>query len=156
MSAAKLMFAAVAVAIVLLGATAAFGYAGWEAGNETRIENETFTPQGDSLVELEHSNQPNTLYSENVTVTNTTDGSEFQQAGNYTWFDGNGTLYVDGNSDLANATEANATYSFSETNSETYGFIQMFASITEFSSAFIWVLVGACVLAAARAFGGAS
>lgn len=155
MSAPRIMFAAVAVAILLLGATAAFGYAGWEAGNETEVTNETFQPADNKTVELQYSNQPNTLYSDTVTVTNTTDGTEFHPGGNYTWHDGNGTLFVEGNSDLAAASEANATYSFSETNAEAYGFIQMFASITEFGDALVWALIAACVLAAARVFGGA-
>lgn len=149
------MFAVVGVAIILLGATAAFGYATWESGDSTAVENEVFQPADDTLVELNNSNQANTLYSETVTVTDVNDTTVFQPDGNYTWHDGNGTLFVEAGSDLANESDAHITYEYSSTTAEAFGFMQMFAKFTDFGYTFIYILVAAAVVAAARVFGGA-
>lgn len=155
MGAAKLMFLVVAVAIMLLGATAVFGYSTYEGGDETTVVNETFQPADNQTIQLENSNLSNTLYSTDVNVTNTSDTVVFEPDGNYTWNDGNGTIFVEGNSPLANETDAHITYSFSETNQEAYGMMTLFASITDFADSLVLVLAVGAVLAAARVFGGA-
>ena len=154
MSVARMMFAVVAVAILLVGATGALGYATYEGGDETEVVNETFQPGDNQTIELDHSNTPNAVYKPSVNVTDVNDTVVYEPEGNYTWNDGNGTIFVEGNSDLSNETDAHITYSFSETNQEAYAIMTMFARITEFGDALVVALVAATVLAAARVFGG--
>lgn len=154
-SAARVMFALAAVAIILLGATAAFGSAAWESGDETEVVNETFSADGGTTVELEHSKQANTQYSATVNVTNTSETVVYEPDGNYTWHDGNGTITVTSGSDLASETDAHISYSFSENSAEAYGMLQLFAKVTGLGDAIVLALAAATVLAAARVFGGA-
>lgn len=149
-----MMFAVVAVAILLVGATGALGYATYEGGDKTEVVNETFQPADNQTIQLEYSEQPNTVYRPTVNVTDTNDTVVYEPDGNYTWNDGNGTIFVDGNGELANETDAHISYSFSETNKEAYGVMTMFANITEFGDALVLALAAATVLAAARVFGG--
>lgn len=149
------MFTVVMVAIVLLGGLGALGYAGYEGGDETTVTNETFQPTDGATIQLQHSELENTLYSSTVNVTNVTDTTVYPADGNYTWNDGNGTIYVEPNSPLSNQTDAHITYSYSESNAESYAFLQMFGSFAEFGDALVIALVAAAVLAAARVLGGA-
>lgn len=155
MSAGRLMFVVVALAIILVGATGAIGYSAYESGDETVVENETFQPVGNTTVELEHSHKPNAVYGATVNVTNSTTDEEIEQAGNYTWQDGNGTLFVEEGSHLANQSEAHIDYSFSETTAEAFGMVQMFSRLVDAGGSLIYVVVVALVLAAVARFGGA-
>lgn len=154
MSAARLMFAVVAVAIIMVGGLAAVGYATWESGDATAVTNETFQTGDNVTVELENSNLENTLYSSTVNVTNTSDTVVYESEGNYTWHDHNGTIFVNGTGDLAEEPEAHISYEYSETSSEAFGFMQLFASIGELGDALVIALMAATVIAAARVFGG--
>lgn len=109
--------ATAAIAAVVLAAFLFLGFYVVDAGVESSyhdisIENESFTPVGGELSVFENSNLNRATYEETVTVRNASSEDVFLESGNYTWYEGNGTLKTTTNSDLANTSTATITYNY--------------------------------------------
>lgn len=109
--------AVIGLAVLGVALTAFGGYyvideATAESRHDVTIENESFSATGDALASFNNSQLARADYDATVTVRNASDGSIFDESGNYTWFEANGTLEVTANSDLANATTAEITYGY--------------------------------------------
>jgi len=83
-----------------------------ESRHAISVTNESFAPDGGNLSTFKASNLADAEYDDLVTVRNDSDGSRFEESGNYTWFETNGTLKTTVNSDLAATTTATITYSY--------------------------------------------
>lgn len=110
------------LAILLFGAVGAVqqGYdeAVRSTGNFTEYDNETFDSTGGQLDTLDESNR-DVLYSEeedvevwNQSTANGTNATLVLRAGNYTWYDHNGTVLTKANSYLANVSNTNSTITY--------------------------------------------
>jgi len=109
-----------------------------------QIENESFEPVGDTVIELNNSALEFAEYNDTVTVRNATDGSVFEESGNYTWYDGNGTIEPVANSDLANASTATITYGYTGLSRAQTGVAALLADLQGLYAEF--ALLGGAVL----------
>lgn len=105
-----------AVAAIALAAFLFVGFYVVDAGIQTSrhdisIVNESFDPVGGEINVLNNSQLNRADYESTVTVYNESDGSKFPTA-NYTWHSSNGTIFVNNNSDLDNASTALIEYNY--------------------------------------------
>lgn len=109
MSRAVLAVAVVGAVILLAGGAFLVDAAIEDSEHRVEITNETFEPVGDTLVELNGSQLDRADYDPTITVRDS-DGAIVNPTGNYTWYESNGTLYVNGSSYLDNQNNATASY----------------------------------------------
>lgn len=83
-----------------------------ETGNNTVIENESWTADIGNITTLTQSNRQNAVYDDTVTVRDNT-STILESSGNYTWFSRNGTIRADGG-ELSQGENANITYNWSQ------------------------------------------
>lgn len=93
-----------------------------DTGNETTIENETFTVTNGATIKLAESNR-DVIYNDTVTVKNVSSPNDtvVEPAGNYTWHTSNGTITINATSTLNDGGTAGIDYTFwVPSNSQTY------------------------------------
>jgi len=105
--------------IILVGGVAVWGLqaAAADAGQQTTINEETFTATAGEVTALEHSGLDNTYYSETVTVR---DGNNdlVDPGEDYIWFEGNGTIKTVAGGALDGTSGPSITYSYQTTTSD--------------------------------------
>lgn len=79
--------------------------------HDVTVVNESFTPSGGEVTQLQNSNLSRADYDDNVTV-RFENGTVVDRAGNYTWFSGNGTVRTTAGSRLASVSTALITYGY--------------------------------------------
>lgn len=97
-------------AFVLIGGISAqYQTAVEEGNNETRVINETINVDNGTLHVLNESRR-DVVYNESVAVFQ--NGTQWSADGNYTWFSGNGTLFIPEDTGLNASKSAGVTYGF--------------------------------------------
>lgn len=107
------------IGIVLVGGVAVWGLqaAAADAGAETTIDGETFTPDAGNVTELDHSNLADTYYSESVTVRDG-GGNLVDPGADYVWDEDNGTIQTVSGGALDGASSATISYDYQTTTSD--------------------------------------
>jgi len=116
---ARVIVAALVLAIVAAMGTVAFQAALTDSGDSTQHVNETFTPGNSGIVELDDSNLDNAYYNETgaVNVYDETD-TLMSEPGDYEWIKSNGTIDVNATGDLSGDSYGNATYGYVQVSEE--------------------------------------
>lgn len=127
--------------IVLVGGVAVWGLqaAAADAGQQTTIDDESFTPTAGSVTTLEHSGLDNTYYAETVEVR---DGNNdlVDPGEDYVWFEGNGTIKTVSGGALDGASSASITYAYQTTTSDQRALIGITAMLPEVMGVLVPVL----------------
>lgn len=155
-SLAVLGIALVVVPLVFFGGVFALNSTISESEDVVTTTNESFTPTGGDLAVFDNSRLDFADYNSTVTVRNASTGEVFQNAGNYTYFDANGTLEPVGNSDLANASSATVTYSYVGLERGQTAIASLTTQIMPFLAEIVLVFGAILVLAGLIFFGGAA
>lgn len=107
------LFALVAIAVILMAGVgavqSAYRSSVSESQPETTVTNETFTVSEGSVTTLSESNR-DVVYNDTVTLRQ--NGTVFDQSGNYSWLEANGTIQVQAGSGLTDGASANITYGY--------------------------------------------
>lgn len=121
------------IALIILGSmgTVAFQTSLEEAGDDTMISNESFTPTADTVIQLENSNQTGAYYNETVVVYDE-NGTEMTAGTDYDWYTANGTIKPLSGGALAGDSSAIITYRYQKTTESQRGFASMMAQIPGF------------------------
>lgn len=83
-----------------------------DAGDRTLVENEAWNPEEGSVTTLNHSNYETLVYGTQEEVDVYQGGSEYVADGNWTWYDGNGTVKAVNGTSLNTSESAKITYSY--------------------------------------------
>lgn len=148
MAAAKLAVALVVLAVVFVAGIGAMDASLSSNTVNQTTTNESFTPIGNTTVELANSNLTYATYYDNETI-RFTNGTIVTSGGNYTWnAEGNGTVKVVNNSRLSNVSTALATYSYDAPTPEARGVGAMMAGVFDSGGAIVLGLAAFALLAA--------
>jgi len=116
------------IAIAAAAAPAALSATLDEAGEQTTIDNETWTPSAGSVTTLEQSNLANTDYDDDVVVTGE-NGNRVYEGDDYVWIEGNGTIKTVTGGELDGDASAEISYGYQQTTAQQRGFASMFSQI---------------------------
>lgn len=98
------------------------------AGDDTPIANETWTPTVGSVTQLDHSEQTGAYYSNETSVYDSTN-VEMERGSDYLWFASNGTVKAVSGGGLDGESSATITYEFQQTTAEQRGLAGMLSNI---------------------------
>jgi len=155
-SLAALGIALVVVPLIFFGGVFALNSTISESEDVVTTTNESFTPTGGDVTVFDNSGLDFANYNDTVTVRNASTGTVFANAGNYTYFDANGTLEPVANSDLANASSATVTYSYVGLERGQTAIASLTTQITPFLAEIVLVFGAILLLAGLILFGGAA
>lgn len=116
------------IAIFAAAAPAALSATLDEAGEQTAITNESFTPSAGSVTTLDQSNLDNSDYSDTVAVFDGSNNRVYEDD-DYIWFESNGTIKTVTGGELDGDTSATISYSVKQTTAQQRGFASMFSQI---------------------------
>lgn len=135
------------MAIVVVGAISVWGLqaATANAGEETQISDESFTPDAGAVTQLQHSNLSNTYYGDSVTVRDS--GGTIVDAGeDYIWNEGNGTIKTVSGGALDGDSSATIDYDYQRTTEDQRALIGIAAMLPRLLGVLVPVLGVALLL----------
>lgn len=135
------------LAIVLLVGVSIFAYqaAIAEAGEDTVVTNESWTPTAGSVTQLDNSNQEGAYYGNDTTVFDSTD-SLMDRGADYRWFADNGTVKAVAGGDLDGESSATISYTYQQTTAEQRGLFNLATQMPNVLAALIPLLGVALLL----------
>lgn len=135
------------IGIVLVGGVAVWGLqaAAADAGAETTINDESFTPTAGEVTTLEHSNLNETYYDETVTVRDG-NGNVVDAGADYVWFEGNGTIKTVTGGALDGASSASIDYAYQRPTADQQALIGITAIIPDVMGVLVPLLAVALLL----------
>lgn len=140
------LIALIAVALLVLAGASAIDSTLVQSGDQSSIENETWTPDAGNITILGESQRDGAYYNQTVAVYDEND-TEMTANEDYRWFSSNGTVKAIQGGDLDGDSSATITYGYSQTTSEQRGFSDTFASGFDVAGLLVFVLGIALVLA---------
>lgn len=99
-----------------------------QAGDDTTITNESWSPTAGSVTTLDDSNIDDAYYDESVTVYDDTN-DVMSEGDDYIWYPGNGTVKTVTGGALDGDTSATITYGYQLTTDEQQGMASMLAQV---------------------------
>lgn len=143
----------VTLALVFIGGISVVDSAHVTGSPNTAIENETWVPDAGNVTTLSDSNLERayydpaaTVYDENKTL--------MDPAGNYTWYQSNGTIEATTGGDLDGDANATISYGYQQASTTSTGIATLFGGLFSSGSSLLLVLAAAGVLVALLALSG--
>lgn len=146
------LIALIAIALLIVVGAQAVDQTVRATNPVTQVENETFTPDGANVTELDDSNLDKAQYNNTVDVYVDDSGNtvNVNESGNYTWNRFNGTITTTNQSYLDGFSSANITYGYVTVGEQQRGLATAIAAIFNGAQWLILVLGVGLVLMAAR------
>jgi len=135
---ARALVAILAIAILFGVGVWGIGAATETAGSNYDIDGETFTPNAGSVTTLDHSNLPDTHYSESVEVFDN-NGNLVDPGEDYVWFD-NGTIKTVTGGDLDGLNSATIDYRYEVRTDDQQALIEIAAMFPRIAGAILPLL----------------